>query len=503
MSGEQLARTFLEATRGYVGPKAAVPRVRLGTVDSGFAGTGRPRVLFDGEATLGLRTYAWVNVQPTAGQRVVLAPQGSTYVIVGVLETAGDAAIESRARLAARDRPQTLLSLDPTKWSGPVGSRLTIPTHVSPAGGQTTHPSVLFFPDGWNGYRYWMAHTPYPSGNDDHEDPNLAVSNDGITWVAAPGVTQPLDDADGTPEYNSDTDLVFGPNDTMYLFWRHYDSSLGSNQEKVYVRTSTDGATWTARVLVYQYTETALRPLSPSFAWDGTRWTVYAVDIAPATPRLIRMQTAGAALSEWSAATAVTVSAIPGGFVPWHVEVRRIFGQWVGLLYIIPDGAGGADGYLLLMTSTTGTAFTSGGRPLIPMTQAGEHDQLYRATAVPEFLNGVLGLRVWYSAFLDGPPVVWNIYRTFVGLDALTHVESGSGTLASVAAGAGIVTTVTFSRPFVGTPDVTFSTNSTRLGNAITAISETGFSFRVDNFSPASASTPTYEWTARGRAGVG
>ena len=50
----------------------------------------------------------------------------------------------------------------PARITGLVGDRLTVPTHVTPAGGQTTHPSVLFFPDGWNGFEYWMAHTPYP-----------------------------------------------------------------------------------------------------------------------------------------------------------------------------------------------------------------------------------------------------------------------------------------------------------------------------------------------------
>ena len=93
MTGDELARTFLEATRGYAEPTAPGAEaksyerpVKLGTVDSAYAGSGRPRVLFDGESLLGLRTYAWVGTPPRAGARVVLIPQGHTFVIVGTLE---------------------------------------------------------------------------------------------------------------------------------------------------------------------------------------------------------------------------------------------------------------------------------------------------------------------------------------------------------------------------------------------------------------------------------
>lgn len=93
MSADDLARAFLEATRGYVEPTAPGAEtksydrpVKLGTVDSAYTGSGRPRVLFDGESLLGLRTYSWVGTPPRANDRVVLVPQGHTFVIVGTLE---------------------------------------------------------------------------------------------------------------------------------------------------------------------------------------------------------------------------------------------------------------------------------------------------------------------------------------------------------------------------------------------------------------------------------
>ena len=315
--------------------------------------------------------------------------------------------------------------IKPQNWEGDVGQRMTIPTHITPAGGQTTHPSALFFPEKWNGYRYWMAHTPYPAGNDDHEDPNLAVSNDGITWVNAPGVPQPLDDADGTPEYNSDVDLVMGPDDTMYLFWRWYDSSLGSNQERMYYRTSKDGSNWTAKQLVWQYTQTTLRPVSASFVFEDGKWTVWAVDITNiSSARVIRMTSSGSAPTGWSTATTCTLTGMPAAKAPWHLEVRKIGGQYVMLLCAVDSGTSGSNGILVLGVSTNGTAWTFGNREVIPQTQSGEHEVVYRATMIPEFSDGVLGLRVWYSAWTVSPQV-WNIYRTWIG--PAKAVSSGGG----------------------------------------------------------------------------
>ena len=46
-----------------------------------------------------------------------------------------------------------------------------------------THPSVLYFEKGFNGYKYWMAYTPYHNCNVNIENPCIAVSNDGINFI--------------------------------------------------------------------------------------------------------------------------------------------------------------------------------------------------------------------------------------------------------------------------------------------------------------------------------
>lgn len=51
------------------------------------------------------------------------------------------------------------------------------------------HPNVLYFPDGEDGYKYWMYYEVVQSGTD--SDVYLARSNDGVTWNAT-GVSNPI-----------------------------------------------------------------------------------------------------------------------------------------------------------------------------------------------------------------------------------------------------------------------------------------------------------------------
>jgi len=50
---------------------------------------------------------------------------------------------------------------DPTLAIAPPATLFTIPTYDG--SGTVVHPSVYFNPDGWSGYKYWMAFTPFPA----------------------------------------------------------------------------------------------------------------------------------------------------------------------------------------------------------------------------------------------------------------------------------------------------------------------------------------------------
>ena len=72
---------FLEDIRDYVEEEA--PKHVIGTIDSAYS-SGRPRVLFDGETVLGGKTYAYLaSYTPVASHRVLLAPVGTGFVVLG------------------------------------------------------------------------------------------------------------------------------------------------------------------------------------------------------------------------------------------------------------------------------------------------------------------------------------------------------------------------------------------------------------------------------------
>lgn len=72
---------FLEDIREYAAEDVAGHA--LGTIDAAYV-SGRPRVLFDGETVLGGKVYPYLaSYTPVASQRVLLAPVGSGYVILG------------------------------------------------------------------------------------------------------------------------------------------------------------------------------------------------------------------------------------------------------------------------------------------------------------------------------------------------------------------------------------------------------------------------------------
>ena len=48
--------------------------------------------------------------------------------------------------------------------------------------GEAVHPDILFFPNGWRGWEYWLVITPYPGDDTSKENPSILVSHDGITW---------------------------------------------------------------------------------------------------------------------------------------------------------------------------------------------------------------------------------------------------------------------------------------------------------------------------------
>lgn len=158
---------------------------------------------------------------------------------------------------------------------------------------QPYHPSVLYVPNGWNGYKYWMANTPYPIGigpyRDRWESVHIYCSNDGIDWRAPQGLVNPIDDLTNpqidNSDFFSDPHLVLKDN-KMEVFYRicHKNWTGTGNPQPTWIirKISSNGVTWSARetLIDLEFGNSPVGKMVRSHAlfWDGTKYRMWYID---------------------------------------------------------------------------------------------------------------------------------------------------------------------------------------------------------------------------------
>ncbi|MBE6160156.1 MAG: hypothetical protein E7157_03825 [Lactobacillales bacterium] len=145
---------------------------------------------------------------------------------------------------------------------------------------QITHPKVISFKKKWNGYKYWMAYTPYPYAEQAHENPHIMASNDLITWHTKKYFENPLDSVDeknALKIYNSDTHLLYNPDtDRIECYWRYVDDIKG--EVIIYKRTTRDGIKWTEKEEFLKAKRNQTDYLSPVVMYENKKYLVWYVD---------------------------------------------------------------------------------------------------------------------------------------------------------------------------------------------------------------------------------
>jgi microcystin-dependent protein len=100
---ELSARDLLDTMADYAaggeneGQQEKAKPIRLAVIDPAYTGTGDPKVRFEGEASVGLRTYVYTGSTPAAGDRVAMLPVGNSYIVLGELDGGGASASGSPA----------------------------------------------------------------------------------------------------------------------------------------------------------------------------------------------------------------------------------------------------------------------------------------------------------------------------------------------------------------------------------------------------------------------
>lgn len=194
--------------------------------------------------------------------------------------------------------------------------------------GSLTHPSVLYFENGFNGYKYWLVYTPYNNNNVELENPCLAVSNDGINFQKPDGVENPLLEIikKSNPLTFYNDPFLFYNNNRLEIWYRYTveDKKLINDVYRIY---STDGVKWSKPELMIKSDSSCYMSLSITKKDDLFYMFYFDMDYK------FNMRTSKD-LKKWSNEQELTVKGFNEKF--WHGEVRYIENHFE-LLFLSKD----------------------------------------------------------------------------------------------------------------------------------------------------------------------
>jgi hypothetical protein len=305
----------------------------------------------------------------------------------------------------------------------------TTPTYDG--SGQAVHPDVVYFSNGWNGYKYWMAITPFPGADASYENPSIIASNDGISWKIPSGLNNPLDIAPPCG-WNNDPSMIYNPStNELWLYYLDtgramdcsgFESQPYYNHSYLKMVKSSNGLQWSSpeTLIDWDLSQNDLL-LSPSIVrLSDTSYYMWMTNGYDNT----FMFTSSDGLS-WS----TNRQKINTPDYAWHLNVKYIPEKnefW--MLYDFTPQVG----MLKFAKSTDGMNWTTFPDAVMMSSANGWDTNLYRSTFLYD--NSTDQIKVWYSAYTSSQ--IWHIgyvsknYTDF--LDALTKtgqwtIDNGLG----------------------------------------------------------------------------
>lgn len=259
---------------------------------------------------------------------------------------------------------------------------------------QANHPKVLYFKNGWNGWKYWMSFTPYPYCNASLENPSVEVSNDGENWqyitsADEPVVKPPKDAARGG--HNSDPHLVmFGRE--MQLWYRYNPaqkkcSSTNNNINEIFMIETSNGVKWSKPRLVFNDN---FKYFSPAIIYDEKTYKVW---FSAEDGKLYYRQSGN--LTDWTAPAPVNLS-LPG-YCVWHQDVIKTDYGYQIVFSAYKKGEFNLNNQCLYYAdSPDGINFSTPVRILAPSSNTNylDNKMIYRSSLVD--VNG--SFKLYYSA---------------------------------------------------------------------------------------------------------
>jgi len=202
--------------------------------------------------------------------------------------------------------------------------------------GYILHPSVVYIPEKFNGYKYWCAYTPMTNNQSMYENPCIVASSDGDNYVTPAGLTNPIFPYPGGTAFNSDTHLILSPDrKSLILLYRTFAEGSPA-RHRLKISTSTDGITWSPPTEIWSELQSANLDLaSPSLWWDQitSKWYIIGHNFPNSSSSQVRRISSNNLLSGWETSSTVVTFPTPSGRYWWHSHfVRLSGGKIIGLV---------------------------------------------------------------------------------------------------------------------------------------------------------------------------
>jgi len=193
------------------------------------------------------------------------------------------------------------------------------------------HPSVIYVPEGFAGYRYWCAVTPYPNSASAYENPCAYASNNLLEWVALatnPLVAKPA----AANDYNADP-FIFLSVDRTTLHIAYRARLISTSKNILRLLSTTDGVSWSAPVDLIEGAVSTLDFGSPSINWNGAAWELISHNLDDASDTVqMRVSTDATLTGGFGSPTTLTIINPLGAVNWWHSEWRLTNAGYIGLL---------------------------------------------------------------------------------------------------------------------------------------------------------------------------
>lgn len=262
------------------------------------------------------------------------------------------------------------------------------------------HPSILNIPQGWNGYKYWMAITPLPyaanmSGDSTYENPTIYASNDLVSWVVPAGVTNPVI-AKPSSGYYADPVLTLDlDGSTVWLTYKY----SGSNDQFITV-SSTDGfkTISTPTILLTFNTPMSEKSISPAILADRdhNEYIMWSVNFVTSPATLVR-RTCSTMTGTWSEGEVCNI-VMPTGRYLWHIDIKKLGEVYYMLIQDSSTNGTSSASRFLFGSSSDGIEWTINNQALmVPIYNSSSSGGLYKGTILPTITDKGIAFHLWYS----------------------------------------------------------------------------------------------------------